>query len=589
MDAALENLANAQVSVGGTPGAWQFEFGGLFSWQDMDPLRVTANVPADMPSGSFELGIKDQPDSVTVDYSSNSGTMAANIEAALEDAFLFGAGSVTVTLEAVTASYQNYRVDFTGGTLAGQNVIDIWTRSTNLNLAYAKPYNIVQGKAPVAEIQRITFDTDAQGDTFSLSFVHGGTTYTAIDISFDAMSDDLQSAVDAGFDSSDVSVAFWNGKELSLTFGGSLAGQDIPDVTVTASASVTDATLALDQEGFTNTILAASAYTVVVDYAAQPLSVLIGTGGDTFTLDLDGADGEYIMATGNADLDLFGVVTVSGAFVFEKKEAQSIVLSDGSLVDADLMTLGMVDVSAFVGYTSMGIQLDDISVAIAMWSEVVATGTPRTWTTVKASVGTAAFVGIDDLTLAVNTLAIEVNKENASDHTLVDYFNGEGENKATSLEVKVGPSQTVTFDIDDTKGDYAQLTGNVDLGVFDMFTVTGDFGVEKSSDQTAILSDGSSVTADLLTFGMSDVAAFVGFSGVGLQLLGVNLAVALWTEKSPGNRKWSSVKAAVGSADFIGIDELLINLNTISVEAKEVCKNKIPFLKWSGRIGRQKG
>jgi len=23
--------------------------------------------------------------------------------------------------------------------------------------------------------------------------------------------------------------------------------------------------------------------------------------------------------------------------------------------------------------------------------------------------------------------------------------------------------------------------------------------------------------------------------------------------------------------------------------AKEVCKNKIPFLKWSGRIGRQKG
>jgi len=26
-----------------------------------------------------------------------------------------------------------------------------------------------------------------------------------------------------------------------------------------------------------------------------------------------------------------------------------------------------------------------------------------------------------------------------------------------------------------------------------------------------------------------------------------------------------------------------------AVVAKEVCKNKIPFLKWSGRIGRQKG
>jgi len=43
----------------------------------------------------------------------------------------------------------------------------------------------------------------------------------------------------------------------------------------------------------------------------------------------------------------------------------------------------------------------------------------------------------------------------------------------------------------------------------------------------------------------------------------------------------------IAVTDLLQIFEVRVELESFAT--KEVCKNKIPFLKWSGRIGRQKG
>ncbi|MBC8505088.1 MAG: tandem-95 repeat protein, partial [Chloroflexi bacterium] len=292
----------------------------------------------------------------------------------------------------------------------------------------------------------------------------------------------------------------------------------------------------------------------------------------TVIFDFDDDNGDYAKVTGNVDIDVFGLVTVSGSFAVEKRSNQSIVLDSGDVVTADLLTIGMADVNAFVGYgkdtpDELGISLTDVDLAIALWSEVGGTG--RGWTTVKASVGSATFEGVTGLGLIVNSAAIEVNKAASSDQTLVDYHQGDGETQATNLSVAVGTGQTVAFDIDDTKGDYLQLVGNVTIDIFGLASVTGDYGVEKSSNRTIALSDDTTATANLLTIGLANVDTFVGFGGIGIQLLGINLAIALWTESTPGTRKWTSVKAGVTSASFQGVPNLSINNITAAIEVNK--------------------
>ena len=291
--------------------------------------------------------------------------------------------------------------------------------------------------------------------------------------------------------------------------------------------------------------------------------------GETVTFTIDDNNGDYIQVVGVAMINLFDFVSVSGGFGVEKKTGQSIVLSDNTTATTNLLTIGLANVSAFVGdsVSGLGIQLTGVDLALALWSEVVVSGTPRKWTTVKANVDTALPVGID-LGVTVNAVGIEVNKE-ATDHTLVDYHQGAGETQATSLSVAVGPGQTVLFDMDDTKGNYIQLTGHADINIFDLVTVSGDFGLEKGTNLSIVLSDDTTVTANLLTLGMANVDAFVGYGGIGIQLTGVNLAIALWSEVGGAARKWTSVKASIDSATFIGVTGLGLTVNTVGIEVNK--------------------
>ena len=337
-------------------------------------MKVTPATPA--PSGTFDVKY-DGSAWETVTYSGNTTTMAANIQTALTT--LFGTG-VAVAYENGGDNWKNYRITFSGA-LANQNIADLTINWVNLVDATAKPYNITQGQAAVSEAQRVELVTDAAAGTFTLDWTHSGTTYTTAAIAFSATQTQVQAALDTaltGLAGAAVGVTFWNGQALEVEFGGNLAGVDVSLMNATVTPTAAAATLAQTQTGSTVVEPGHAAYALVVDYDPSNLDITTGPG-TTITLDIDGAKGEYLFATGNATIDLFGFVSVTGGFGVEKKTSQSIVVSDfqatetRETVTANLLTIGLANVSAFVGdsVSGLGLNLTGVDLAIALWSEVV--------------------------------------------------------------------------------------------------------------------------------------------------------------------------------------------------------------------------
>ena len=134
---------------------------------------------------------------------------------------------------------------------AGKDIEPFTTHFGNMDIAKVSPYNLAQGKAAVAEEQTITLNSDGTSGTFTLSFTHGGQTYETAAVSLEAAQADVQSALDTAVTLADaeLEVTFWNGKQLVVAFGGSLAGEDVADLVVTPSAATTEARISLEQGG----------------------------------------------------------------------------------------------------------------------------------------------------------------------------------------------------------------------------------------------------------------------------------------------------------------------------------------------------
>ena len=144
---------------------------------------------------------------------------------------------------------------------------------------------------------------------------------------------------------------------------------------------------------------------------------------------------EFLRASGTLSLNVFGFFGVDGDFAISKR-SENVLLTDGTTVDTtttkvEALTIGANDVSAFVGVNgpasnpgAMGLSLTGVDFAIVLFKIKAEddSGTPavdeslmptdqRTWTTVKASVTGASFIGIDDLTLSVSSLTVELNQK----------------------------------------------------------------------------------------------------------------------------------------------------------------------------------
>ena len=165
------------------------------------------------------------------------------------------------------------------------------------------------------------------------------------------------------------------------------------------------------------------------------MSVSTGTTGapNSLTLDMDGARGKLLQASGHLDLDVFGFFQAEGNFALEKSTGE-VTLADlvstpnvdesATPIQVDLLTLGASNVDAFAGIhggtgDALGLQLGGVELGLALMTDKA--DPTRNWTSLQASAGSVAFVGIDGFTLSADSLSVSVNQAGRAGDAVVDY------------------------------------------------------------------------------------------------------------------------------------------------------------------------
>ncbi len=286
----------------------------------------------------------------------------------------------------------------------------------------------------------------------------------------------------------------------------------------------------------------------LIDYSSDNLTV------GPVTLDMDSDNGAMTSVSGTAVVDLFGLVDLTSGFAINKIYGQTITLSDDTKPTADLLTIGFSAISAFIGYAygtadELGISLTGLNLAIALWSEVVSSGTPRSWSSVMSSEGSATFAGLSAFSILLTSLGIQINKA-ATDGTLVDYASGK-----TALTVETGPGKTVVFDMDGSLGVLLRAFGGVTFSIPDFVSISADFGFEKR-----VNGEGQST----LLMGAIVPRIFLGNSAetMGVELSNVTFAMILF-QKTGGN---TYAATGSGTAALLGYTDVLVLNGSLTVK-----------------------
>ena len=109
--------------------------------------------------------------------------------------------------------------------------------------------------------------------------------------------------------------------------------------------------------------------------------------------------------------------------------------------------------------------------------------------------------------------------------------------------------------------------GSVSIVGFGTFAVTKRAARTGRNPRT-----GTTVAVDELLIGGAGLTGFIGMGGgtanaTGLSLTGVNLGLALYTERVTGSataKKWTSAQASVASASFTGISDLSVTVTSLT-------------------------
>jgi len=351
----------------------------------------------------------------------------------------------------------------------------------------------------------------------------------------------------------------------------------------------------------------------LADYKAQNLAINTGTTAEpgSLALTMDASEGQLLRATGNLNLDVYGLLKVSGGFGIEKKRGQ-VTLADitgtteneaATPVTVDMLLLGASGLDAFIGVGDIGLQLGEVNVGLAMIgeqltpTEISGGKVARKWTTLQAEVGSAAFVGIEGLTIGADTFSVAVNRQ-ALDRSVIDYSlkSGSAIDRKTDLTILTGPASDMALTIDGSFGQYTKASGHLVLDLFGFVQVEGEFAIEKASAPvTLMLSDGQSAKAEVLKIGATKLNAFAGINGgttdaIGLQLVGVEFGLAMMSEvvaagSTAAGRSWTSLQATATSAAFVGVEGLTAKADTISIEVNRAGKESDAVVDYSYKSG----
>ncbi|RLC10571.1 MAG: hypothetical protein DRH43_06050, partial [Deltaproteobacteria bacterium] len=163
---------------------------------------------------------------------------------------------------------------------------------------------------------------------------------------------------------------------------------------------------------------------------------------------------------------------------------------------------------------ALGLSLRDVNFGLAMMKKKApATGSPtdfRSWTSLKAEVGSASFVGIDGLAVSVSDFSVAINQgrgtKNGQPNTTVADF------KTTPLIVNTGGGNRVTLDFDGNKGSLLRAAGVLTLVILkddeEFVSLTGGFSIEKSESTRTV--GAQKIKTSKLLIGSAGIDIFLG-------------------------------------------------------------------------------
>jgi hypothetical protein len=270
--------------------------------------------------------------------------------------------------------------------------------------------------------------------------------------------------------------------------------------------------------------------------------------------------------------------SISAAALAVRKSTFDLALSDGTTKAVNLLTVAGENLSAFAGMNASdatnraGLSLTGLKFGLAVATDKA--DPDRRWTTLQANAGSISLTGISGVTMSSSDLAVSINRK-ANDDTLANY-------SSTPLTLSTGTGQKV-LNLSSSSGQMTEATGTINIAVQNFFTVNGTFSVRSSRDTAVTLSNGTTIDADLLTIGGTNVSAFAGLNGgsatqTGINLGSTNFGLALITDRSDATRKFTSLQATAGLASFVGSDSISISGTNLAVAINRGLDNNFPAI-----------
>jgi hypothetical protein len=186
----------------------------------------------------------------------------------------------------------------------------------------------------------------------------------------------------------------WVAAKASAALGGIVGIEDF-------TANATDANIVINTKSINGTDSRS------VDWSKQPISlqpILLGNAGPADTISID-MKGEALAASGVIQAKILGQLAIDGHFSLEKSRRE-VSLVGGGKADVDLLSIGILDASAFIGTTKdgtrQGLIASNVNLAFGVFSEKipVSGSTARVWSLLDASVGHFSLTGIDGVKLS---------------------------------------------------------------------------------------------------------------------------------------------------------------------------------------------
>ncbi|MGI9134307.1 MAG: hypothetical protein ACR2I0_10260, partial [Rhodoferax sp.] len=360
--------------------------------------------------------------------------------------------------------------------------------------------------------------------------------------------------VSASFGASGAGVALTGGS-LGLYMARQANGQ-------TGYALVASGAAALS--GFAGVSLSATA-SVRINAMGAAVSQSITVGNTTLAIAFANANAVQEVAISSGTLSVDGLGSLSGALAIKAE-------TSGTGANAvTTIRIGLTGISGALTPGGVAATLSNGRGAILLKKTGAANGSYA----VQVE-GDVSLSGVSGITLQATSIAVAYNRMGvAIENEVVATGNG---NYIVNL-----------------LNNESRLRGNIQADIAGVLSVSGDLFIESRSNQSVLLSNGSTVAVDQLIVGGVGVAAVLGNSSVGANLSGLDIAVVFSTERVSGNataRRWLTSKASIGAASIQGyaladIRTAALNLNSQLVDGALVLGGSDPVIDWNGSDNSQ--